>query len=275
MGFKADEARNESWSRGKVTGPLTKRRLICAIAGGPGSGKTTFALSAPGPIAYMDVNEGGYEGVMDPFVEDGKEIVVNTYNYNHLIRKNDFQATAEAVNEVWSRFVRDYKNAVKSFRSVVVDTADRPWEMLRLARFGKAAEIPPFLYRVLNPEFERLVDWAKDGNANVIFLVRTKREYVNTFKMINGEQKEVSNPAVNKDGSPKMQWTGYKALPFLVHMDAEMTWTPRDGFTMTVGTKCRQNAALRGKTIDLPEQLLTFPQVASLVFKGTEPEDWE
>ena len=50
-----------------------KPRLVMAIEGREGSGKTELALSAPGPMGYQSIDIGT-EGVIEKWVRAGKEI---------------------------------------------------------------------------------------------------------------------------------------------------------------------------------------------------------
>ena len=119
-------------------------RLIMAASGREKQGKSHFALTAPSPIAYFDLDIGT-EGVIDKFVANGKEIYHNDYNYHLLkdIRKQGPVDVAPYI-EMWEKFKSDYVSILESpVRTLVIDTATELWELLRMSRFGKLDQVMP------------------------------------------------------------------------------------------------------------------------------------
>ena len=149
----------------------------------PKNGKTHFALTAPGPICYMNL-DSGLEGVVHKFAAE-KEIYVS--NYETPINLKDVYPDIDKTVAVWGKFKQDFVSALQSdARTVVIDTATEGYELIRLARLGKLTQVKPFHYALPNYEYKALLDEAlKNPKINVIFLHKQKRKYVNDIW--NGE----------------------------------------------------------------------------------------
>jgi hypothetical protein len=126
-------------------------RLILALDGKEKSGKTHFSLTAPDPIAYFAIDMG-HEGVVRKFVDgevaskiilraDKKIKVPDISVYDKKTDSLKIDATA-----AWEKMRNAYKAACASpdIKTVVVDTATEMWELLRLARLGKVAQVKPY-----------------------------------------------------------------------------------------------------------------------------------
>ena len=110
-----------------------KPRLIASVSGKEKHGKTSFALSAPGPIIYFNL-DFGQEGVIDKYSGD-KDIYEKEYKFTRL-------ETADRYVTLWTGFVTDFRAALQSkARTIIIDTATEAWELVRLARFGKLAQV--------------------------------------------------------------------------------------------------------------------------------------
>ena len=230
-----------------------KPRLIVRISGLDMRGKTTFALTAPGPIAISDMDRG-LEGVANQFVSD-KELLVASYR--------DMPATtADQQKKKWETFKDNYYTSLKSpaVKSIVWDTESESWEMIRLARFGKFTAVKPHHYAPVNREYRTMIDAAFDSNKNLIMIDKVKKQYV--AKKSGGDAQ----------WSGMYEPSGFSELRYLVQVDLEAFRSDEGEFGVRV-VKCRQNATLIG--MELEAEICTFPLLASLVLEGTEPEDWE
>lgn len=231
-------------------------RLIMAIDGLDGSGKTHFALTAPGPIAYLNFDVG-YEGVLHKFT--GKEIVQADY----LLRKTttgQIAVSQEKAKELWASLVRSYTWALEHTRTVIVDTATDAWELLRLARFGKVAQIMPEQYGPVNAEYRRFVTLAYEYDANLILLHKMKERYDRKAGATRGTPTGI------------MERAGMKETRFLVQFTGRIAHDVEEGtFEMTV-EKCRHDPGIVGMTLSGP--LVEFPALASMIVDGTTEDDW-
>jgi hypothetical protein len=240
--------------------PKLRKRLVMAASAGEKEGKTTLALSAPGPIAFFNLDIG-LEGVLDQWV-DKKQIVVAEFDYKDATNVGEWVA-------VWEQMKRAWMAALKNpdVRTLVMDTETEMWELIRLARFGKLTQVMPHHYGPVNTEYNDLIRKIYDTDKNLILLRKLKDEYINDKKTGN------------------MEIAGFKNVPYLVQVDVVL-WKKRESrhpslmgikggggtFGMTV-RECRQNREVEG--LDLEEPNSDFATLAMEVFPGTDPEDWE
>src|SRR5437762_2260800 len=98
-----------------------KRRIVISIEGREKEGKSHFALTAPGPIGVINLDIG-LEGVVHKFARQGKKIYVANYRLPSTTGGNA-REIAEEADKVWTALVADYKAALGSCRTVVLDSA--------------------------------------------------------------------------------------------------------------------------------------------------------
>jgi len=224
-------------------------RLIVAVSALEKQGKTHFALTAPDPIAFFNL-DFGTEGVIDKFT--GKEI--HSMPVARLDETQSGQAPAE-----YKRFEDAYNYVIRSkeVRTVVVDTATEVWELLRLARFGKLTQVMPYMYGPVNAEYRALIRKAYDYDKNLILVHKMKQQYVND--KWNGEYERA----------------GFKDTGFLVQVNTQMyRYRPEDGgaFALSI-LDCRQNPDLAG--MELEGEMCTFPIMAQMALPMFDPGVWE
>jgi len=226
---------------------VVKRRLILSIEALEGVGKTRFTLTAPGPIAFLNFDYG-LEGVVERF-QVQKDIYVSSIKLDFQGGKDQVVTAAERELQ---KFETNYQTALRQARTIVIDTGTELWELMRLAAFGKLAQVMPHHYAPVNQEMERLVKLAYESDANLIMTHRLKEQWINDKK------------------TGLYEFAGMKEIPSFVQAHARL-WVDQDGFHLRVG-KCRQNVGIVG--LELVNDMITFPTLASFVFPDTTPEDW-
>ena len=230
----------------------TKKRIIMSVEGVEKEGKTTFGLSAPGPIALINMDVG-LEGVVDKVLGE-KEVWVSEFDYR------DSTNTQEWTTQ-WNKCRAAYMDALKDdkVRTLVIDTATELWELVRLARLGKLSQVLPNQYGPVNAEFQDMVRKAYVHDKNVIFLHKMKGEYIQSKK--TGES----------GATGRMVRSGFGNMPYLVQITVKV-YRNGNGFGVQV-LKCRQNPELDG--VEYGEPMNTFPYVAMDAWEGSEQTDWE
>lgn len=231
----------------KKTTSEVVRRLIMSIVGREKSGKTNLGLTAPDPIAILDFDYG-LEGVVQKF--SGKKVYTSEYRINE-ISADKFKSEAD-------RFKKEYRAllADKFIRSIIVDTGTEMWELFRMAAFGKLTQVMPHQYGPVNGEVRSLIRDAYSSNKNVIFLHKMGEKYLNN--------------------QPTGQYimAGFKDMPYAVQVNCLM-WRETDGdrsFHCEI-TDCRQEPFIVG--VDLIDSMITFQTLATMVFPGTNEEEWK
>ena len=225
-----------------------RRRLILSIEALEGAGKTRFTLTAPGPIAFLNFDYG-LEGVIEAF-QVRKPIYVAPIKLDFAGGKDQVIKAAEAE---LLKFELNYQTALKQARTIVIDTGSELWELMRMAEFGKLAQVLPHHYAPVNQQMTRLIKLAYEGDANLILTHRLKEQWLNDKR------------------TGAYEFAGMKDIPFLVQAHARM-WQDADGYHMRIG-KCRQNASIMG--LELTNDMISFPTLASFVFPDSDPKDWE
>lgn len=244
-----------------LTRSEVRRRLIVSLEGLEKCGKTHLALTAPDPIAFMNL-DNGFEGVVEAFVNDGKRIHLTDYRGKASMLKLLGMGTEDTkayYAPIWTRFRADYLRAMESpdIRTVVWDTGSEVWELARLAAFGKVDKVMPTSYGPVNSEFKALVDVAYSCDKNLIILHKVKKQYV--LK----DSKEVWNG--------KYERAGFSSIGFLVQMVGRCFRDGDNQFCMEVAD-CRHNAACNGRVFEGEE--CAFPWIASEMITGSTPMDW-
>lgn len=233
--------------------PTIHPRLIMSISGHEKHGKTHFAMTAPGTIAYFNLDMGD-EGVVHKFCND-KAIL----NYDIEVPKSGLKDNAI---KIWDDFNKAYDIALKDARTVIIDTATELWELLRVARFGQLTQVMPYQYGPVNTEFRSVIRRAfKAVGTNVILLHKVKPVYINDKRTKDYER------------------SGFSDTGFLVQVNATMCRLDPDPdesrenveFSITIDD-CRHNTAIMGKTFT--GAMATFPMIAQLAIVGTKAENW-
>lgn len=250
------------------------RRLICSIDGLDKQGKTHFGLTAPGPMAIINTDDG-LDGVIQKFHKK-KEILVADYKVDfgsNRIAKPTLEQQQELANQcdkIWRNIMKDYKEALDGgARTVLCDTGTELWEILRMARFGKLTQIMPHHYGPVNAEFRDFIRMAYDKtvarghscDVNLILQHKLKDEYKN-----GADGKGVKTGEYER--------AGMKDIAYLVQV-AAVAWREDglpvpDCFHLTV-TNCRQNADMTGQ--DLQGDMASFPVLAGAVL-DCDPEEF-
>lgn len=221
---------------------IVKKRLIVSVQGQEKTGKTHFALTAPGPIGFQDIDIG-VEGVIEKFTHD-KEIHLAEYTL-------DFPFEQRAAEQMWKQFSSDFKRLLGSHvKTGIVDNASEAWDLLRVAKFGRLTQIMPHLYTVVNSEFRGLLKMAYKSDANLILLHKVKKEYI------------------NDSFTGKYERNGFNDVGYLVQVVVE-TYKESGKFFLRV-LASRQNPGIEGLVIENP----TFQKLGVAVFPGTVEQDW-
>ena len=174
------------------------RRMVCTVSGFEKSGKSHFALTAPAPIAYFNL-DAGLEGVVEPFVAAGKEVYIK----NFRISRED---TQEEWQSQWTDFMFTLDAAYRAGAgTVVVDTLTEAYELSRLAHFGKLEQVMPNRYAPVNRQFRAVLRSAYDAKeTHTIYLQQ----------MDIGFESKVPEPK------------GWRQTPYLVQSNLETSKEP-------------------------------------------------
>lgn len=228
------------------------RRLVVSLSGKAKTGKTHFALTAPSPLIYFNVDIGT-EGVVGKFQEEGKQVLIY-----------DVRVPREAGKDLWAQMWADFKLRVRSaynIRSgtVVWDTASEVYELARLAHFGRLSEIKPSDYAVVNNEWREVMRLAYDSPANTVFIHKVKA----VWGMVASSS---GRSSLTKTG--EFEPAGFSEMDYLVQANLVTGCTIRDGvaeFTAFV-KDCRHDPNIAGTLLE--GDMCNFEFLLSLVHGG-------
>lgn len=235
-----------------------RRRAIVSVEALPKHGKTEFILSAPGPIALVNLDEG-LEGVVEKW-ENKKEIQVADFGYRDATNQKEWIEVLEKVKTSIISTVTDPK-----IKTIGIDTGTELWELMRMARFGKVSapgQNISYWYAPVNAEFRDLFTKVRNSDKNLIITHRLGDEYMNDKKTGAYERK------------------GFKEIGYMVQVNVRLSrrvvraanGNIERAFQFEV-LDCRQNPDIAGEIVEEP--MCDFPTLASMIFPDTNPGDWE
>jgi hypothetical protein len=233
-----------------------RRRVVWSIEGMEKTGKTTLALTAPGPIAFLDIDIGA-EGVVEKL--DRKDIFMRQYRYAEDIRKNLLQIK-EYANKIWMKFLNDYYELLEASdspngpRTIVLDTATDFWNLCLNAHLGKDVQMIPTDRTKANDAFGPMIKAAYAHSANLLLLHQMKPEFEN--------KKNLERQGFNKIGNIVQATINTRRKP-----------KPKQDEFEYVITLNRSNTSLEGEVLD--GKLYDFSTLAELIVEGSNVEDWQ
>lgn len=239
---------------------FTRRCSLVEIYGDTDTGKTTLALTAPGPIAFLHASEK-IDGVIQPFAREKK------------IRKHDFtgafSGTPEDISEsamrVWRELVAAWMDAWGWARTIVLDTHTEAWELIRVAYFGgykPERGRPDANYGPVNAEWRSLFKrFRTQSRANLIVIGQTKDEYKTGVKAGTGESKLAERTG-------KTVRAGQREVPYFA--DVVLRTSRSDGDFVATIEKGWFNASMEG--VPFVNEEANFGNILSVLTETDEGE---
>lgn len=213
-------------------------------------GKSTWGFTMPKPLAYLQLDANYEHALAKARKEYGKDSI------RHIRYFADPRADIKSANAaVWERIVRDFEYCVENFRSVLIDTTSELLDVRKLAEYGRTTQIMQMYFGGFYSDLRWMVKHALDHNANVNFVHRMKKEYVNDT-WAGGYELE--------------GWRGivYETQTYVEHDRDENT------FTTTV-KECGQNAMLNGVVLSSDDDENDFAGLATRIYPDSDREDWQ
>lgn len=244
---------------------VVKNRLIWRSQGEWGTGKTHFALGAPGPIVMQSFDQG-LEGVA--IEEYGKkDIYPIEYDW-----APDAELEQDAAIELRDQFIKDFAYACKHARTILWDKETQVWELFRYAQFG-APNDAPRNYPALNQRYIKHINFPKSLDIN-FGLIQSMKDEWKTIKA-----KKASGEVVEKGASTGNRIpSGFGELEGLVHVN--LYHRRENGkFYIKVG-KARGPGAHAIQDQEFGPMSddaigMSFAEFAELAFPETTEEDWQ
>ena len=238
------------------------RRMIVNTEGFDKSGKSRFWMTAPDPIAGINLDIG-LEGVIQKHTGK-KKLWVMTYNIPSLL-------TSETERTNHKQHFFKVKKAIdaacnnKDVRTVVIDTGTAMWECIRLAEFGSLNPVTSkgsLDYVTSNSIYEGLIKQVYNTDKNMII----------THTMDKLWTKAPGAKASEWDGKSFAR-QGYKGAGFLVQTNLRHHFDPVEGKFRIEVLNCRDDYTLVG--MEFGHDNCTFTDVATTIYPDTEAKDWK
>lgn len=231
-------------------------RIIGLSAGDPGSGKSHFWLTAPGPIVVLSFDKG-MEGVVEKFAGN-KEVRVAEYDWE----PTDDTFNQEEAIKLRDQFVNDYYFACEHAATVVIDKSSDFWSLVRYSEFGDKTGMQ-LNYDALNQRMRKYVQHPKKLTINAGFVESLKDEYVTIVKA-NGKE--------GGKATGRRKLAGFKEMEGLVNIVMHHTF--EDGKFMTrIPEKAR--AIGSGDVMGKEFEGLDFATLGMMMFPDTDVPDWQ
>lgn len=225
---------------------LTRKEVFMLVYGATSTGRTTFALTAPGPIALLHASEK-VEGIVQPAARE-KEIKILDFG---VTLTGTEQQKATQANEAWKSIKAALDDAWDWARTVAIDTSTEMWEYLRMARFGKLTQVMPHNYGPVYAEWRSTLKKPfRDQEGTNLILIGQERE-----RYRNDRPTGIMEPA------------GQKSDPYDVDVSIRTMRGKKGEFKGEI-IKGWFEASTEG--MELEDELLTFPSVMSLI----TGQDW-
>lgn len=177
-----------------VTTEVTRKVAIIQVWGETHTGRTTLALTAPGPIALMHLSEK-VDGIAEAAVKAGKKV-------RKLDLSREYRGDEARIKETAKGALKDFEaamdDAYKWAGSIVIDTHTDLWEMIRLARFGTVTPkgVVSNLYGPVNATWNGIISRHRAQNkTNLILIGKTQEEYRNdkpTGRIVQAGKRDIN-----------------------------------------------------------------------------------
>lgn len=247
------------------------RHVCMEIYGPTDTGRSTLALTAPGPIAYFHAHEK-IAGLFEKFTRTGK--MIRHHKFGGVFRGSPDDIQAQAMVSV-DRFEKALTDAYSWARSIVIDTHTELWEIYQLARLGtmvrndrneKDNKMGQLVYTEINNRWLSMLKEFrvqqptsnKPFLTNLIIIGQTKDEYKKN--KITGKT-ESTGLAVS---------AGQKKVPFFCDVRVRTDYKKRENeFTATIEKPWWNNDV---RNMELENS--SFSQIMSLITE-TDESEWE
>lgn len=252
-----------------ITAKRQHRRLMIGSDGPPDSGKTEFALSAPGPGKAICLDRG-IEGMLDnpnPPATRRKDWFYKTIPVPLVT-----QLTQKEYQEYWRMFYQELRVALDDAptRAILLDGDSDSWELQRLAEFGRLSKVPPTLYDQVNGARRAMIARMYDANKIVIATNRVRRTFITEFK-------PDGTPKLNSSGNEVRVWNGeYERQGF---NDTDYLWQVQlrhyrndNGEFCVRIEKCKADMKLRG--MELIGDDCNFPSLVQCIYPHVPLKEW-
>lgn len=249
----------------------SKYSLQVSSQGKRSTGKTAFPLrTAPGPILHIDMDLGTQDVVDKVIQEFGRDdIAVVPF---HLPEAKEPEHLREPATAAWNSISDLITSApAAGFRTVVLDTGDELWSVLRIGLWGKLKGIPQLDYEMPNAMMSNLLVKPQETGINFFVTHKVSEVWVmEEYQDKNGQTKKKNVP------TGEFRRDGFKNTDWIFRVDIEHLNKPGPGgvgleFGVRV-LRCTANPDITG--VELWGDECTVPILGQMVYPNSEESDW-
>lgn len=246
----------------------TKQRVVCAVWGEPGKGKTHFALTFPDPVYLLDLDMGA-EDLAPKF--PGKTIVHAPLAPHDPTDPASVARALELFIHAWQWALGE---AARQSGTVVIDTASQLWRWVQVVKLEQIrqkryrAEVAKKGGDESKVDYDNIrlyqYDYAEANNAMGNLLRRAlAAEGANVVLIHHAQEK------YDASGNPtgRLQMRGFGETTAIVPTQLQLYKTPDNQFMARI-EKFRADGTKEG--LSLPN--LTYPLLAAMSFPATKPQ---
>lgn len=223
------------------------RRLMLGVAGPTDTGKSEFALSAPGPTMNI-ILDRMIDGTLDN--RDPPKARGQVVGYKVIPCPIATSMGQAEYLKYWQEFYAEYRKALTNpdARTVIIDGDSDSWELQRLAEFGRLSKVPSNLYDNVNAARRAMYARAHDSGKIVIATNKVRKDYQTVLDPVTG------NAKLNSSGNELREWTGkyekagFADQDYLWHIHVMTCYDPAKGWGLTI-TKCKVDRSVEGMTL--------------------------
>lgn len=257
------------------------KRLLIGTEGMTDTGKSEFALSAPGPGIMLVLDR-----MIDGMLDNPNPPKTRRSDYAHVVVKCPLVGTEkqEAYVEYWNLFRSTFYKALANpdCRTVIIDGDSDSWELQRLAEFGKLQQVPSILYTAVNASRRAMIARAWDSGKIVIATNKIKDVYIDEINPNTGEVVKGNDGKPRRVKSGEQDRQGFSDTDYLWHIQLKHLYRPARLNTVS-GTvmpaawgvrilKCKANTQLVGDELWGDE--CNFQTLVQLVYPQVPMKSW-
>lgn len=251
------------------------RRLMIGTDGPSDTGKTEWALSAPGPGIVICLDRG-YEGLL----ENTNPPESRRDDFAFKVIPVPLATTLPQVGQIspylqyWQSFYAEYKKALENpdARTVVLDGDSDSWELQRLAEFGRLTKVPSILYDNVNAARRAMIARAFDSGKIVIATNKVKKSYSDKINPATGLAEVKNNGEIVREWDGGYDRQGFGDQDYLWMIQLRHLYNPVEQKWGIRLTKCKPDPSLVG--MELWGSDCTFRGLVETVFPDTDPKEW-
>lgn len=233
------------------------KRLLIGTDGWSDTGKTEFAISAPGPGLVLCLDRG-----QEACLDNPNPPKTRRDDFAFKVIKVPLATTTKIhdYQEHWRSFYAAYIEATENpdARTIVLDGDSDSWELQRLAAFGKLTQIPAIFYTEVNAARKAMIARAFDSGKIVIMTNKLKEGYDTV------DDKQVKNGKELRQGFHDQDYLYQLQLRHFYDKD-KAEWGVRI-------TKCKVDMGLVG--FELRGEDCNFKSLVQVVYPNVPIEDW-